>query len=307
MLTRGREANHVYVATDRDVEPLTGFSDEPPTGRGVLLAVLGNPGASVSAHEVGHEERETAASIRTLAAEYETIAHLAQAPRWAAALGVAGLDPERIAEIEESPAHGALCTALRRAEAYGLHIEVALPRLVDGTAVGARDPAAVLHTRVEAWVSAAIRTGRATAPELVAGLIPVARGPMAEDMAEALRDRERLIEQRIDILIDRAERAEAAWLAALGTRPTDPADAREWEASRRALAAYRDRYGVTDPDPLGPDVTGDLQRAAARLQRAAAMSAALPEHAPRPGGGVPRGLSTDSPALASLRPPTAAR
>ena len=307
MLTRGRESNHVYVATDRDVEPLTGFSDEPPTGRGVLLAVLGNQGASMSAHEVGHEERLTAASIRTLAAEYETIAHLAEAPRWAAALGAAGLDPEQMAEIEDSPAHGALCTSLRRAEAYGLHFEVALPRMVDGTAVGARDPAAVLHARVEAWVAAAIRTGRATAPELVVGLIPAASGEMADDLAEALQDRARLMGRRIDVLIDRAERAGAAWLTGLGPRPADPAAAHEWEAARRAVVAYRDRYGVTDPDPLGPEVTGDLQRAAARLHCAAAMSSALSEHAPSRGGGVPRGLSTDSPALPSLRLPTAAR
>lgn len=307
MLTRGREANHVYVATDRDIEPLTGFTDEPPTGRGVLLAVLGNVGASVSAHEVGNEERETATSIRTLAAEYETIAHLAQAPRWAAVLAWAGLDPERIAEIEDSPAHGTLCTALRRAEAHSLNVEVALPRLIDGVAVEARDPAAVLHARVEAWVGAAIRTGRATLPEYVVGLIPAASGDMSEDLAQALQDRVRLMEQRIDVLIDRAERADATWLARLRPRPTDPDDAREWEAARRAVVAYRDRYRVTNPEPLGPEATEDLQRAAARLQCAAAMPAALPEHAPRRGGGVPRGLSTDSPAVPSLRPPSAAR
>ena len=44
MLTRAREANHVYVATDREVESLTGFTDEAPTGRGVLLAALAEPG-----------------------------------------------------------------------------------------------------------------------------------------------------------------------------------------------------------------------------------------------------------------------
>lgn len=307
MLTRGREANHVYVATDRDVEPLTGFADEPPTGRGVLQSVLGNPGASVSAHEVGHEEREAASSIRTLAAEYETIAHLAQAPRWAAVLARAGLDPERIGEIEDSSAFGALCTALRRAEAYGLRVEAAVPRLIEGVAVGARDPAAVLHARVEAWVAGAIRAGRTTAQELVAGMIPVARGAMADDLAESLHDRERLMEQRIDVLIDRAERADAAWLADLGSRPADPSAAREWEAARRSAAAYRDRYGVTGPDPLGPEVTGDLQRAAARGHCAAAMSVARPEPSLPTGAGERRRLSTDSAALPSLRLPSAGR
>ena len=59
MLTRAREANRVYVATDREVESLTGFADEALTGRGVLLAALANPGAAVSAHEVADEERES--------------------------------------------------------------------------------------------------------------------------------------------------------------------------------------------------------------------------------------------------------
>ena len=78
MLTRAREANHAYVCTDRAVEPLHGFTDEPPTRRSVLAGVLRNVGASVSAHEAIENEHELASSIRTLAAEYETIAHAAE-------------------------------------------------------------------------------------------------------------------------------------------------------------------------------------------------------------------------------------
>ncbi len=280
MLTRAREANHVYVATDRDTEPLTGFADEPPTARGVLLAALGNPGAAVSAHEVADDEHETTASIRTLAAEYETLAHLAQAPRWAAALAGVGLDAAAVAEIEASPAYGALSTALRRADAHRLPVEAALPRLVAGVCAGSRDPAAVLHARVEAFTAAAIRSGRAAPMEAVAGLVPAVRGEVAADFAAALGERDELMERRIDALLHRAERAAASWLGSLGPRPTDPGASAAWEAAGRAAASYRDRYGVTDPTPLGSEDSSDLQRRAALERCRALVAEAAPATVP---------------------------
>ncbi len=119
-LTRGRESNEVYVCTDGAPEPLTGFADQEQTARGVLDAVLARTGDNTTAHETRHLEHETATSIRTLLAEYETIAHHALAPRWADLLTRAGLTPDQVADVEDSPAYGALSTALRRAEAHGL-------------------------------------------------------------------------------------------------------------------------------------------------------------------------------------------
>lgn len=307
MLTRGREANNVYVATDRDVEPLTGFTDEPPTGRGVLLAALANPGSTVSAHEVADDEGENAASIRTLAAEYETLAHLAQAPRWAAALRAAGLGVGQVAEIEDSPAYGALCAALRRADAHRLPVEAALPRLGSSIDQSARDPAAVLHARVEAWIATSIRVGRARPLRTVAELIPAVRGEVPQDFADALDDRARLMYQRIDQLLERAETAGAPWLAALGPRPIEASRVAAWEFARRSVAAYRDLYGISDPTPLGAEVPGDLQSAATRAHCAAAISAARPPQSMGHAAGAPRALSTDSAAMPSLRQPSAAR
>ncbi len=86
MLTRARDANTAYVCTDRAVEPLPGFDDQPTTAHSVLTAVMSNVGAAVSAHETADLEREAATSILALAAEYETIAHHAQTPRWIALL-----------------------------------------------------------------------------------------------------------------------------------------------------------------------------------------------------------------------------
>lgn len=82
MLIRALLPNRAYVSTDRIVEPLKDFTDD----LSVLAAVLRNVGASASAHEVHPVRAGVGRTDTRLAAEYEIIARLAQAPRWAAML-----------------------------------------------------------------------------------------------------------------------------------------------------------------------------------------------------------------------------
>ncbi len=196
MLTRAKEANKAYVCTDRRVEPLPGFEDQPTTARSVLTAVMGNVGAAVSAHETAQTEREQAASIRTLAAEYETIAHHAQTPRWTQMLIRAGLTPTQLDQITVSPAFGALSTALRRAEAHGLNLEAALPRLLERVDAGTVDLASVLHQRVDRWTD----TSGTSATKGRGSVLGLSLKATAEhpEMVAALQDRVRLMEQRAD-------------------------------------------------------------------------------------------------------------
>ncbi len=279
MLTRARHANRGYVCTDRAVEPLAGFVDEPPTARTVLAAVLRNVGASVSAHETIAAEQEQAASIRALSAEYETLAHIAQAPRWAVPLPDAGLSAEQVAAVQESPAYGALSVALRRVEARGLRPEQALPRLVIGAENGAGDLAAVLHARVERWTAAAGRGNGERPAGLIAGLIPKPSGVTDGEMARALDERADLIEQRADALLDRAQAAGAPWLRALDPPAANADGAKAWRAAARTVAAYRERYDITDPDrPLGTSTRHSTLQAADRVRAAAALD----QLAPRP-------------------------
>ncbi|NCD18857.1 MAG: conjugal transfer protein [Actinobacteria bacterium] len=251
MLTRAREANTAYVCTDRAAEPLPGFEDQPSTARSVLTAVMGNVGADVSAHETAENQRETAVSIRTLAAEYETIAHHAQTPRWIALLSDAGLTTTQLEVVTASPAFGALSTALRRAEAHGLSVETALPRLAERMSIGAADAAAVLHERVERWVASSPATATDPRSRPVLGLIPPATVTDPESAA-ALTERIGSMEQRADELVDRARTANAPWLAQLGPEPADPEKASAWQATARTVVAYRERHQITDPwGPLG--------------------------------------------------------
>lgn len=85
-MTRGRNANHAYVAVDRPddahSQPHPGDNTDA-TARSVLYGVMQHVGAELSAHETITAEQERWGSIAQLAAEYETIAQAAQHDRWA--------------------------------------------------------------------------------------------------------------------------------------------------------------------------------------------------------------------------------
>ena len=82
--TRGKEANHLYVDTHYDPDPQTSHNDAlgPITAKGVLVAVLRNEGAEVSAHEAIRRAQHEAEGMERLSAEYLTLATEAQAERW---------------------------------------------------------------------------------------------------------------------------------------------------------------------------------------------------------------------------------
>src|SRR5699024_1683869 len=86
-MTRGRNANHAYVAVNRPddahTQPDPGENSDA-TVRTVLYGVMQHAGAELSAHETSTAEQEHWGSIAQLAAEYETIAQAAQHDRWAA-------------------------------------------------------------------------------------------------------------------------------------------------------------------------------------------------------------------------------
>ena len=87
--TRGREENRLYVETAFDPDPETGHAALTPrqAAREVLRDVLRNAGAEVSAHEALAAAGRQSEDLVGLAAEYETLAQAAAAPRVVAMLG----------------------------------------------------------------------------------------------------------------------------------------------------------------------------------------------------------------------------
>ena len=282
-LTRGRGMNRAYVAVDKPDDshdgPHPGDNTEA-TARSVLCGVLQHVGAELSAHETITVEQEAWANIGQLAAEYETIAAAAQRDRWANLVRTSGLTDEEAEDAIASPAFGALTAELRRAEANHHDIETLLPRLVRARGfTDADDIGAVLHYRVARGTTRPAGSGRSrNAPRLIAGLIPEATGTMSSEFRQALTERRDLIETRATALLDTALTEKQTWTKALGAPPKDAKTAATWRRLARTVAAYRDRYGITDPTPLGTSAAEDdaqkidVARAKAALDRARSLA-----------------------------------
>ena len=281
-MTRGREANHAYVATDRPDSVHAGphpGDNIAASARTVLFGVVQHSGAELSAHETITSEQEAWSSIRQIAAEYETIATAAQQDRWAELIRRSGLTDQEAEDAIASDAFGALAAELRYAEANHHDVAVLLPRLVASRSLhDADDIAAVLHARLAAVTARPAGSGRARrAPRLIAGLIPEADGPMDAQMRRALHERRQLIEDRAQALARAAAAEHLAWAGHLGAPPTRETPRTRWWQAAATVAAYRDRYGITADTPLGaaPDSTAqrlDAARARAALDRARALT-----------------------------------
>ncbi|ACV05706.1 Multifunctional conjugation protein TraI [Kytococcus sedentarius] len=276
-MTRGKHSNRAYVILDRADEHAYPHPGDNPdaTAHSVLYGVLQHVGAELSAHETITAEQERWGSIAQLAAEYETIAAAAQHDRWAILIRNAGLTAEQADATIESEAFGALTAELRRAEANHHDLDTLLPRLVTARGFAdADDIASVLHYRVARATARPAGSGRThKAPRLIAGLIPSADGPMTDDMRQALDERRELIEARADAVLDTARDAGEAWTRPLGDPPRDPRKTAAWRRHARTVAAYRDRYGITDDTPLGPAPENAAQKIDAARARSALVRA----------------------------------
>src|SRR5690625_1506692 len=219
-MSRRKNATHAYVALDRPddahSEPHPGENSEA-TARSVLYGVMQHVGAELSVRETITAEQELWGSIAQLVAEYETIAQAAQHDRWAALLHASGLTPEQAEDVLASDAYGALSAELRRAEANHHDVDRLLPRLVQARSVeDADDIASVLHARLAKATARPAGSGRTRKqPRLIAGLIPHADGIISPEMQKALNERQKLIEQRTDSLVDQAVDEAADWVQPL--------------------------------------------------------------------------------------------
>ncbi|WP_156786473.1 MobF family relaxase [Microterricola viridarii] len=273
-MTRGRDSNTAYVAIERPdavhSAPLPG-DEVVPTGRSVLAGVLQHVSSDPSAHETLAAEQDGWGSIAQLTAEYETIAASAQHERWAALVQGSGLSAEQAASAIASDAFGSLGAELRRAEAHHSNVESLLGRVVRARGFDdAQDIAAVLRARImRVGVRNAGAARTRNAPRLIAGLIPLADGPMPTEYALALAERHRLIEARADALVRKAIDGREAWIRSLGSPPVRSSSQAVWRRSARIVAAYRERYGISSARPLGAAPATDIQAIDAGRARAA--------------------------------------
>ena len=252
--TRGRESNMAYVDTSFDPDRATGHDGAiaQQSAAEVLAGVLANEGGDLSAHDALERQQHRGEDLGVLAAEYETLARAAQQQRWDALLDSSGIEPRRLDELRRSPSYGPLLAAFRDLESRGLDVQDIFSKLVAARPLDdAEDPAAVMHARVDRWASTAA-PGRRLVPDLVAGMIPRARGVSDKDMARALQERDEAMARRARELALKAAARGEAWITQLGAAPTDPVRREMWLAALSTLAAYRDRWKIGEEHgPLG--------------------------------------------------------
>ena len=123
---------------------------------------------------------------------------------------------------------------------------------------------------------------------MIAGLLPEVSGGLTDpQLLTALRQRYALIEARADAVLDRDLTGNAPWIRG----PRDPAaDPARWRATARLIAAYRDRWDITDPSAMG--LASDRSAAfpstpttAASAPRSPRCSDQRPARPHRPGSG----------------------
>jgi hypothetical protein len=270
--TRGKEDNHLYVDTNYDPDPQTSHDEtfEPMPAKDVLVGVLRNEGTEVAAHEAIRREQHEAEGMERLSDEYLTLATEAQAERWDALLARSGLSGADFATVTASAARGPLFAALRDAEARGLNVESALPKLVAGRSLAdAADVASVLHGRVDRWSQAA-GGRRGPTGHLIAGLMPRVQGVTDPDMARALYERDQAMEQRARSLAEEAIAAGHAWLRPFGAPPSGPAPRERWLREVSTVAAYRDRWHIEGQHPLGAAPDRENHEQSAQREKALA-------------------------------------
>ena len=98
-------------------------------------------------------------------------------------------------------------------------------------------------------------------------------------MAHALAERDPAMQERAITLAAQAIEAGAGWVQRLGSRPADPARRHRWLREVSTVAAYRDRWHITEQRSIGAksdvgstEQMSQRQRALAVAERAVAIS-----------------------------------
>ena len=277
--TRGRESNRLYVDTLYDPDADSAHGPPPMmTAADVLGRVLANRGSEMSATETIAADRRQQRSIERVLAEYNTLAAVALHERYDDIVSSrCGLSAEQVARVQESASYGAFLQVLGHAESKGIDVEARLPSVIASRGLeDADDVAAVLRERIDLWLTTAVELGPGNAR--IGGLFPKAPAATDPDLARALEERERLIEQRAGEGVREAIQRGQPWIGRLGVPPTDPSRRKAWVRCAETVAAYRERWDVTGKDILGAGQASSLEQENQRRLAQRAVDQALQIH-----------------------------
>jgi conjugative relaxase-like TrwC/TraI family protein len=244
-LTRGRTANHAYLATDLPDPDHDGAPEPQPSAREILDRILTTSHAQTSATQTLRDLQNHATSLAMLGPIQETFAQAACTDRYRtlihSALGRPAND-----ELSDSPAFPPLIAALRRIEHDGHDLAAVLRACIAERPIdagdAARDLAAVLHWRVERWHRNTPPT-RHLDRQLAGGLLtPAPIEYLDPQTGPTLHELEDLIQHRVNALTEAALARPPRWLLRLGPPPHDDDDRAAWRHHLQTIIAYRDLY-----------------------------------------------------------------
>lgn len=251
-MTRGRHANHAYLVLDpattvrdRLAHPVGGPADQDAfTTAQVADAITSHSGAATSAHETIQAVQDRAVSIRQLADEADAIAAYAHDLAAGELLLTVLGDTPAVRLILDDEHFPDLVIAIRHAHSNGVDLHRELPVIV-----GARRPDSVTAQTLAGAIHAYLRlhpTNRR--PALIAGIVVDATAGLSDpEMLDAVGKRYELIEQRAKELADHAIDSGEPW-----TRAIPRSDSGDLSmAAVRIVVAYRERWDISGPEPLG--------------------------------------------------------
>ena len=285
-MTRGRHSNRAYVATHTTTAEMH-EPQFPQTMQDVLEASSNKTASNAPPTRSCAQNSTTPPASTAWSPSTNTSANSMPANATGPPSPTAASTPSTKPPSKSSPAFGPLITALRRAEHLGLDVPTTLRQAVTQSSLtNANDLASVLHARVERIVSRAERRTRTTPPTLIAGLLTPAVHVTNPTYKAALQEIESQVAQRADWLLEQAASANEPWYRHLTDSVPEPTEQRHQLI--RDIAAYRERYQVHAPDPLGsaPLTAHVQQRHHSHLKR---RLQDIP-------GGVPLALATPDPA-----------
>jgi conjugative relaxase-like TrwC/TraI family protein len=255
MLTRGRAANHIYVAVVRDGDPhglLQPNNAHPRTATDLLEQILARDASPQSASTLLREQQDPAVRLGAATARYLDALHLA-AEHLARPGVVANLErsAERIVTgLTGEPAWPTLRGHLLLLAAAGLSVAELYIDAVSRDLTGAHDQAAVIDSQLPDVSEGA---GGGPLPWLPG--IPH-RLAAAPDWAPYLRARSKLVAELADQLRHDPAAATAAWAAQRPPMPAELiADIQVWRAATQV-----------DPSDLRPTGPPQLGRAGRLFQ-----------------------------------------
>ena len=239
-MTRGRDANHVYVAVDSLDTDCDDLPDPHAAldSRDILATILATTGAEQSATATIAAKQDEAASLRRLEPIACTLYADAAQQRWTDALAGLGVPAATIDAITQSPDAGRVFAALDRIAAVAAPVRSAVLRRLVAGLDGHDEPAARLLTGTQTW----LRSQVADAHD-----VPTVRNATGLDGdGQALVDEiNQLIDDRVHALIGSALDERPDWLDRLGPEPTNPTARQAWLDEIAATVAHHDRTATT--------------------------------------------------------------